>query len=467
MVVSSCAFAQQETKLSTIWLTIEKEEAVPFWEGGTLKSQDEYMNRLIEEYSIEKSNKAFPDSRKSELEDVYELSCQCNPDALVEELAKSSHFSTVEVAPEYELLSTPGPNDYSTQFPVDYALDLINAQTAWEYSTGDTSLVIGISDGAFYSNQEDLQSEYVSLNNGINAPANYYYHGTAVAITAAGATNNFVGKSSIGYDCRLALNTMGYNQLLALSYGGARVVNASWSAGCMYSVYGQYVIDELNENGTIVVAAAGNGNTCGGASNLVYPSAYDKVISVTSIGPLDNHEKIIGDTTSTHQHNSTVDICAPGYNVPLGIAPNFYTTASGTSFAAPFVAGTIGLILSIRPCLDYDAIMEIFEETSVNIDNLNPAYAAGLGMGRLNAGKALEYASLYHCDPGSDYLSVISPAEGEYLKLGSNNSKDYDDSPFELTVYPSSTKGPVHVKWNESGYLTIRVDDLSGRSVET
>ena len=88
-------------------------------------------------------------------------------------------------------------------------------------------------------------------------------------------------------------------------------------------------------------------------------------------------------------------------------------------------------------------------------------------MGRLNAGKALEYASLYHCDPGSDYLSVISPAEGEYLKLGSNNSKDYDDSPFELTVYPSSTKGPVHVKWNESGYLTIRVVDLSGRSVET
>ena len=38
VVVSSCAFAQQETKLSTIWLTIEKEEAVPFWEGGTLLS---------------------------------------------------------------------------------------------------------------------------------------------------------------------------------------------------------------------------------------------------------------------------------------------------------------------------------------------------------------------------------------------------------------------------------------------
>ena len=199
-----------------------------------------------------------------------------------------------------------------------------------------------------------------------------------------------MGKSSIGYNCKLSLTDTGYNQLLSLSYGGARVINASWTSGCSYSEYIQMVIDEVYNNGTIVVAAAGNAS-CGNPNNLVYPASCDHVIAVSSVGPSNNHERTIGDSTTTHQHNSSVDICAPGYDVALSVNAGWYLTSSGTSFAAPYVAGTIGLMLAIRPCLTYEEALYILQATAFNLDSLNPNYAGKLGAGRLDAGLALKF----------------------------------------------------------------------------
>ncbi|PHR22021.1 MAG: hypothetical protein COA38_18510 [Fluviicola sp.] len=371
-----------------IWITIVNQNEIPVYESGQLKSSSSEIQRIIDQFHIVTIEAVLPDSRREDLKKVYSMKCHCNAGELIAEIEKSSkHLKFPEAAPEYRLLATT--DDYNTEFSQDYALDLIDAQGAWNYSIGDTSMILGISDGNFFLNQEDLQSEYVNVNTW-STPVNYYYHGTAVAITAAGATDNGMGKSSIGYNCRMSLSGMGYNSILQMSYGGAKVINLSWAAGCSYSAYAQSVIDEAYNNGTIIVAAAGNGGTCGGSSNLVYPAALNHVIAVSSIGPNDNHEKIIGDPSTTHQHNSSVDICAPGYDVPLAIAPSFYLTSSGTSFAAPFVTGTIGLMLSLNPCLTFEDVESILYSTAANIDAQNPNYIGGLGAGRLDARAALE-----------------------------------------------------------------------------
>jgi hypothetical protein len=270
---------------------------------------------------------------------------------------------------------------------------LIGAKDAWNVTTGDANVVIAISDQNYFENHEELVGKVVHYDHTNTASQG---HGTAVATLAAGATNNTLGKSAIGYNSSLALYRMNYNEVLDASYAGAKVVNLSWTSGCSFNQYLQDVMDEVYNNGTFIIASAGNGSTCGGAENLVYPAAYDKVFAVTSIGENDNHERTIGNPNSTHQHNASVDLSAPGYDVPITAAPGWYLTGSGTSYASPIVAGTVGLMIAANPCLTNIEIEYILKNTSTFIDDLNPAYAGLIGQGRLNAAAAVEMAKNFN-----------------------------------------------------------------------
>lgn len=379
-----------------IWVSFNSISDVPAMVDGHLQSSNEEIQKLIGEYNFSSVERAVPNSRQEILQKVYNIECLCDAEELASRINhESTALNRAELAPKYEFMNDP--NDYNSIYAQDYALDLINAKGAWDYSTGDSNVILGISDGNFFTNHEELQTEYVSINTAANTPSYYYYHGTAVAATAAGATDNSQGKSAIGYDCKLSLASMGYNRALQMSYEGVEVINLSWASGCYYSTYVQSIIDEIYNNGTIIVAAAGNGGTCGGSSNLVYPAAHNHVIAVSSVGPQDNHERVIGNPASTHQHNSSVDICAPGYDVALTVAPGWYMTGNGTSFAAPYVTGTIGLMLSVNPCLTFEDVEQILSMTAVNIDAQNPNYIGQLGAGRMDAMEAVKLAAEYSC----------------------------------------------------------------------
>lgn len=352
-----------------------------------------FTHEFIQENNILSVDAAFPASKNEELKNVVEVVCNCNANDLVQKMNENKRdFNLALLAPQLEILSVP--NDYSLEFSNDYALDLINASDAWLFSTGDSSIQIAISDSNYDLNHEELQGN-ISHTDASFSSSNYY-HGTAVAITAAGNTDNGLGKSAIGYNSSLQLRGMDYNSILEATYSGAKVINLSWSSGCTSNPYGQMVISEAYNNGSILVAAAGNGFTCGNSTALVYPAAYDHVIAVSSVGPMDNHERTIGDPNTTHQHNSSVDICAPGYDVALSVSSGWYLTGNGSSFAAPYVSGTIALMLDVNPCLSFQDVEYILEETAFNLDSLNPAYAGQLGAGRLNAGLAVEMATTYN-----------------------------------------------------------------------
>ena len=136
----------------------------------------------------------------------------------------------------------------------------------------------------------------------------------------------------------------------------------------------------------------------------MYPASYDSVISVTSVGYQDNHyDSIIG----YHTHNDKVDICAPGYHVLSTFSGGGFGKSSGTSFAAPYVAGVCGLMFSVNPFLQPKDFEIIIKATADKIDTLpvnNPPLLIGLlGAGRINAFKALQVAQTY---PVGNYIKV-------------------------------------------------------------
>ena len=427
IVLTNLSFGQVQGK---VWARIEDNKALPVSSNNQLTSSNIELNALILSLNIIKLEQLVPSSKNKELLKVYEITCNCAEDALKEGMLKLNGIvSQVVAGPNYAPLYTP--DDYNVEFANDYALDLINAQGAWNTTHGDSAIAIAISDQNFNVAHEELVGKVVHYNANNTTTAT---HGTAVSILAAGNTDNQVGKSAIGFNSSLALYEMNFNEVLAASYAGYDVINISWTSGCFYNQIMQDIINEAYGNGSFIIAAAGNGSTCGGADQLVYPASLDHVFSVTSIGATDNHQKIIGDPLSTHQHNAAVDLSAPGYNVAISAAPGWYLTSSGTSFAAPQVSGTVALMLSVNPCLSNVDIENILKNSSQNIDAINPNYVGKIGAGRLDAAAAVAMA-LQFSDP---------------LELHGSSVFNCSDLLTEIGINPTGGQTPYHIQWSNN-----------------
>jgi len=172
-----------------------------------------------------------------------------------------------------------------------------------------------------------------------------YGHGTAVASILVGQSGSYQGllpqarlyAASVFERLPSRGNTATTASLVrALDWmvrNGVTVVNMSLS-GPENRIL-QRAVNRARQNGTIVIAAAGN---AGPTAAPLYPAAYDGVISVTAV---DERNRVF----RRANRGDYLDFSAPGVNISHARGNRAIGTSSGTSIAAPFVSA--GLLLAI------------------------------------------------------------------------------------------------------------------------
>jgi subtilisin family serine protease len=142
-------------------------------------------------------------------------------------------------------------------------------------------------------------------------------------------------------------NGTGYlsNIIAALYYAvqhKANVVNMSFDVSTPSTALSQ-AVSYANQNGVVLVAAAGNENT----SAPVYPAALNSnVMGIASTTDWDVRSNF------SNYGNTDVWLAAPGEQIITTFPGGTYASASGTSFSSPIVAGTVALMLNAKPSLN-------------------------------------------------------------------------------------------------------------------
>lgn len=112
-----------------------------------------------------------------------------------------------------------------------------------------------------------------------------------------------------------------------------------------------------------VVFVAAAGNETGGLDGTNYGPGGLALPNVITVAATDGDGK--GAWFTNRSTGGEVTIAAPGVDIPVGVGTDGKTIkASGTSFAAPMVTGTIALLQSINPKLTAVQIKKILEDTA-------------------------------------------------------------------------------------------------------
>lgn len=128
--------------------------------------------------------------------------------------------------------------------------------------------------------------------------------------------------------------------------------------------------------GLLLVASAGN--TGGGAA--LYPATYESVIAVNAT----DKDDLLGAFSAM---DTRIELAAPGMSIVSTSRNNQYISLSGTSQAAPHVAGTAALLLAADPTWSNEQIRLRLQQSAVDLGATGrDAY---FGFGRVDAAAAL------------------------------------------------------------------------------
>lgn len=339
------------------------------------------------------------------------------------------------VGPDFRVAIEQSPNDpkyldgtkwslHNTgQFGATPGID-INAPEGWDVGTGTGDHVVAVIDTGIDYTHPDLAANIWTdptdgthghdFVNNDNDPMDDEGHGTNVAGIIGGVGNNGVGTVGVAWTTKLmAVKVLGADGsgsesdiIAGMKYAidhGAKILNTSLG-GYTYDPAGELAVKGIHDAGAILVASAGNKTNDNDVTHH-YPSDY-KFDNVVSVAAVDWTGKL---SFFSNYGLTSVNLGAPGgaagqYNDPLdGIystAPGGgYGTESGTSQAAPHVAGALAAFWDANPDLSYKEVLQHLYDTVRHLPALQGKTVTG---GMLDFGALMESGSRTYYATGAD-----------------------------------------------------------------
>lgn len=325
-----------------------------------------------------------------------------------EEVQRRSLARYVEPNIGFQVSFTPNDPLWSYQ----WAPQKINADWAWNKTTGSSSILVALVDTGIDYTHADLSANYVPMGydwvNNDPDPMDDHGHGTHCAGIIAATINNslgIAGLAQVRIMAEKAFNTEGIgweddiaNAIIHAVNQGADILSNSWG-----SPEDSYLIREAiryaYDKGALIVAAAGNE----ASSTEFYPAAYSEVIAVTATD-IDDYPAIFTN------FGKWVEVAAPGVNVLSTFLNNSYAFGTGTSMACPHVAGIAALVWSSFPDASRDWVRAQIRRTADDLGDTG--FDEFYGYGRVNAEAAVAEAPPQH-----DIL-ILSLERPRYIRLG-------------------------------------------------
>jgi type VII secretion-associated serine protease mycosin len=316
--------------------------------------------------------------------------------------------------------STPALADQVRQAQM-WVLGMLNAQQAWSVSQG-AGVTVAVIDSGVNKNVSDLAGsvtegpDLTGVNTSPNNP-DWGQHGTWMASLIAGHGHDGGGDGILGTAPRAKIlsirvitdpNDPNYHKYQRESSArsqqdlakaitdavrdGAGVISMSIGYGGPSLPVRQALQDAYDHN-VIVLASSGNsGKASRPRAPYSFPADYPGVIGVAAVGQN-------GAPASFSSDNLSVQVAAPGVNVPAQGRDGQYWLVSGTSPACALTAGVAALIRSAYPELPASEVAEALTTTTQN--RPPGGYNDDVGFGTVDAAAALTAARKLNAEPAT------------------------------------------------------------------
>ena len=166
---------------------------------------------------------------------------------------------------------------------------------------------------------------------------------------------------------------------------GARIINLSLGGAPSSDILCE-AAGYAHSKGVLLMAAAGNSSGSNPGDNVFYPAACAHVLAVAATDSADAWPSFSNFGPQVALSAPGVDIYSTWYRTGTGASD--YFIESGTSMAAPYVAGVAAFVWSRWPNLPDDAVAQQLTGTAVDVQA--PGWDAYSGWGRVDAAAAVD-----------------------------------------------------------------------------